>query len=72
MGTQQQGEQIRVEMRMHSYQQEATVNARLGGAAFLAVVLTAMIGAIALFLKKKELPERFQDRYDGWEDSLGV
>ena len=43
-----------------------------GSLAFLAGVITALVAAIALFLKKKRAEKPAEDRYDGWEESLGV
>ena len=48
------------------------VHSQAGSLVFLTGVITALVAAIALFLKKKRAEKPAEDRYDGWEESLGV
>jgi|WetSurMetagenome_2_1015567.scaffolds.fasta_scaffold1617933_1 hypothetical protein len=44
----------------------------LSGLAFLAGVLATIVTAYAVVSKRKNVPQKDLDPYDGWEESLGI
>lgn len=44
----------------------------IGGLAFLAGILATLVTAYAVVSKKPRTRERTRDRYEGWDDGLGM
>jgi hypothetical protein len=44
----------------------------LSGLAFLAGVLATIVTAYAVVSKRKNVPQKDLDHYEGWEESLGI